>query len=432
MKKIVSLLLCGVLALGLCSAAMADGQQLEYVYGENCYVAYDPSGGSTADVLVNGYYEHNPEGLRYRVGDGEEGVISYSIFPGEWVSFPKISELGEDERPYITPHGNSQPPTNILYIRCYIDGVPHDASVGFYEMGGDRHSFVISCDRVPEKASVAVPSFSVTLNGQAVDPAAWEYPILCYKDVVYLPMCPEYNGFLGLKSDCNSYFNRLTAAVTNGEITSQTLEIIPAVSENGGALTAEIKDYNVYLSSQSPVKNTGLDYPLLTFRDMTYLPLTWEVCQTLDWELSFDGVGLVLDTTDAFRPSWSSPQSHGMNAANYSVETYVLGDDCYAGYYIMGMSTDGSEKKLIWRRKGQPEKRFGAECLAALGSNVRLGYVNDEYGEKEYYIRPWLNGSVLNTTVVGYNSETRERKSYKVQIDMENEKLLWYEPLNEE
>ena len=424
MKKIFLLIICAALMPWLCAAAEALP---EYIYGEGCYVAYDPTGGSTESVPDDSDSRRSFEkGLAVRFDGGEEHVISYGIFPGERVSFPKIGDLPEGERPRIQPPGNSRPPTNILYIRCYIDGEPYDARIAFDE---DGNCFLISCDRRPKPAAVTIPVFPVKLNGQLVEPDAGEYPILTYRDVVYIPLEDGYCRFLGLNSDCSSYLNRLTAAVTNGEIAAYTLEFAPAVSNNGGELTAEIINYDVYISSQDPVENQELNWPLITLRGMTYMPLTWDVCQTLDWELSFDPkAGLALSTVDAFRPSWSSPQSHGMLGAQFSVEKYVIGEDCYAGYFIAGMNTDGSDKRLIWRRRGQPEKRFGAECLAELGRYVRLGYALDSYNtERPSDIVPWLDGSVLNITVTV--TVVDDKKTYLAKIDMENEKLLGYEEL---
>lgn len=416
MKKFILSVICAVFIPMLCSFACAE--EPEYIYGEGCRAAYYPAGGSAAAASgPDGTLGPSKEGIAVSVDGGGDYVIGYDIFPGEWVSFPRIGDLPEADRPYIEWYGDSSPQDFVLNLRCYIDGVPHDASIMFYEFDDGAHYGLISCDRAPIPAAVSIPTFPVTLNGRAVEPAAGKYPIFVYNDVVYLPLEQGYGNFLGFKSDCSSYLNKITAAVTNGEITARELETVPADGDNSGPLTAEILDYNVYISSQEPQKNPELAWPLLTFRGMTYLPLTWDVCRTLDWELSFEpSTGLVLDTADAFRPSWSSPQSHGMNAAIYSIEKYVIGEDCYAGYFTAGMSTDGSDKKLIWRRKGQPEKRFGAQCLAELGNYVRLGYAAGPNGLAQ--VEPWLEGNVLNITA------TSGGKNYFVRIDMENEKLV--------
>lgn len=390
-------------------------QVVEYVVCDDLYVGYRPYGGLTDSS------DGNESVLTYRFKDGEEKKVNLNMFSkyGEHISFPYIDSLPEDERSYIrTPGENESPKTYTLYLRCIIDEVNYDAQIVFYK---DNTPWLVKCEKVPQTPAVTIPNFPVTLNNQTVDPGAGEYPILSYKDVVYLPMTLDYDHFLGLESDCGYYLNNLTAAVTNGEITAQTLEIAPAVSDNAGELTAEVMDYDVYLSSQSSVKNVELEYPLITFRNMTYLPLTWDVCQTLDWDLSYSPeTGFVLDTTDAFRPSWSSPQSHGMNNAAQSIETYVLDEDCYAGFYISTINTDGSEKKLIWRRKGQPEKRFGAECLAELGTGVMFSR-SGTYGPDQRPL-PFMDGNVLTVGCRAYNGTGFDY--YILHIDMENEKLL--------
>lgn len=389
-------------------------QVVEYVVCDDLYVGYRPYGGLTDSSDGDG-----ETFLTYRFRGGEEKTVSLNMFSkyGKHIRFPYIDSLPEAERPYIRmPGANEMPKTYLLYLRCIIDEVEYDAVIGFLE---DSSPWLIRCEKTPERPAVAVPSFPVTLNGQAVEPGAGEYPLLLYKDVVYLPMNREYDSFLGLSSECGYYMNELTAAVTNGEITSRKLEAAPSDTDNSGALTAEILDYAVYLSSRESVMNSELEYPLITFREMTYLPLTWDVCQTLDWDLSFSpDTGFALDTADAFRPIWSSPQSHGMNNAVWSVETYVLGEDCYAGFYISPIKTDGSEKKLIWRRKGQPEKRFGAECLAELGAGVMFSR-SGVYGPDKRTL-PYIEGNVLT---VGCKTD----KYYIVHIDMENEKLLGWE-----
>lgn len=117
--------------------------------------------------------------------------------------------------------------------------------------------------------SVTVPSFPVTLNGQAIDYAAEEYPLLFYRDITYLPLTWYGCRLLGLQTSW-SWDEGLVIA------TSQTsaYRATPATSSNAGRLTATIATGKITLNG-TVIDNLSQTYPFLLFRDVTYLPMTW-------------------------------------------------------------------------------------------------------------------------------------------------------------
>ena len=141
--------------------------------------------------------------------------------------------------------------------------------------------------------TVTLPKFKVTFNGVTVDNANRQYPLIVYNDITYFPMTYYDSRFLGLESNWNQ-ISGLTIEKTN---VTAAYRPYSGSAKNGGSYKATVPTFAIKVNGKS-VANTDQKYPLLSFRDITYFPLTWDYgVKAFGWDYSFDGKnGLVIQS----------------------------------------------------------------------------------------------------------------------------------------
>ncbi|MEW9699386.1 hypothetical protein [Paenibacillus sp. SI8] len=134
---------------------------------------------------------------------------------------------------------------------------------------------------------VQVADFPVKVNGNLINNGQSEYPFIVYKDITYAPLnwdtlqeleiSSEWSDSEGLKvyKICCATNYGIYPALEKAPY-SQTLT---AHNASNRAYTAHVADYPIELWG-SPVKNEEETYPFLEFRNVTYMPLTWEFAHT--------------------------------------------------------------------------------------------------------------------------------------------------------
>lgn len=144
--------------------------------------------------------------------------------------------------------------------------------------------------------SVTLPNFRVTLNGEVFNNDYSRYPLIVYKDITYFPMTYNDCRFLGIEStwtgDTTGLFIDSTGvtAAFNPYLTSQ---------RNGRSYTAMIPAFPISVNGKA-VDNSKEEYPIISFRDITYFPMTWKYCvDQFGWDYTFDaGSGLVITSAN--------------------------------------------------------------------------------------------------------------------------------------
>nr|WP_213586175.1 YHYH domain-containing protein [Paenibacillus sp. J2TS4] len=142
---------------------------------------------------------------------------------------------------------------------------------------------------------VSIPSFSVKINGETVEQQESLYPLLVYKDITYFPMTWNYTKALGLNMSWDSD--------TGFFIGQSEAPVEPYEPETGGRNesreehTAQYPEYNIFVNGEW-LNNGQEDYPVLTFREITYFPLTWEFAvEQFGWSVQWNEVeGLSIQT----------------------------------------------------------------------------------------------------------------------------------------
>lgn len=134
---------------------------------------------------------------------------------------------------------------------------------------------------------VSIPKFKVRFNNILIDNEHNMYPLLSYKNITYFPMTWDYSNALGLTTAWDNNIGlKIDVKNDNGEL-KQNLSVNNDLNKT---YYAKIADFNIMVNGKE-IKNSKEEYPILSFRDITYFPLTWrftvdEFTWKSNWEQS--------------------------------------------------------------------------------------------------------------------------------------------------
>lgn len=170
------------------------------------------------------------------------------------------------------------------------------------------------------RLTVTLPTFQVILNGQTVDNRNREYPLIVYKDITYFPMTWSDCRFLGLE---NAWSPEQGLSIQQSNITSPYHDYASAEANSSRNYPAELAEGAVAVNGQS-IDNASEEYPLLSFRDITYFPLTWRFAHdAFGWEYSWgesDGLSIRSanpQVKDAGLPGYAADNSFAVHKNYY-------------------------------------------------------------------------------------------------------------------
>ncbi len=192
--------------------------------------------------------------------------------------------------------------------------------------------------------------FDVVINEQKIS-AEDEYPLLFFKDVVYLPTTYSMNGFVGLRVEfypnCKIAEKKIGSIFVGlDKITTNDYVSYP-VSKNGekAAIQQNVIVVNNW-NKINDIKNSEREYPVINHKNVLYVPLTYDiVVEKLDWKLNFSREnGLEVETRIANRPILDPNHSRivGYNSVpKFYPPDYVYNETEYAAYPVT--TFDGAE-----------------------------------------------------------------------------------------
>lgn len=131
---------------------------------------------------------------------------------------------------------------------------------------------------------VRLPEFSVTINGEVIENDTRSYPLIVYKDVTYFPMTYYDARFLGIETlwDQNTGLKVNKTGILGGYRTYS------GQKKNKKTDNAVIPTFNIEINGKV-VDNTKETYPLLSYKNVTYFPMTWKwAVEEFGWKYSFD------------------------------------------------------------------------------------------------------------------------------------------------
>ena len=151
---------------------------------------------------------------------------------------------------------------------------------------------VFSSTAVLAEESVTLPAFDVTFSSEKVESEQRQFPLIVYKDITYVPMTYYDCRYLGLKTEWNDETRTLSIEQTPINCAYRDYKWEWKNSKNN---KASVCDFNIVVNGKT-IDNSKEEYPLLTFRDVTYFPLTWRFAvDEFGWEYSFDSEnGLII------------------------------------------------------------------------------------------------------------------------------------------
>lgn len=140
--------------------------------------------------------------------------------------------------------------------------------------------------------NVALPNLKVTVNGQVVNNDYSKYPFIVYKDITYFPMTFSDCRFLGVESTWKG--DKTGLFVDSTGVTAAYHPYLSSVKNKKNG-TAKIASFPIKVNGKM-IDNSKEEYPLLSFRDIAYFPMTWKYSvDEFGWDYKFDGKnGLVI------------------------------------------------------------------------------------------------------------------------------------------
>jgi len=138
----------------------------------------------------------------------------------------------------------------------------------------------------------SLPAFNIAICNSEVQPSDMKYPVFVYNDITYLPMTWTLCTSLGLSSE----FDINTGlSITTGQVKSA--EYIPTSDRNVSSSDGlDIKESNIVVRVDDQVLNQKDEYPMMSYNDVIYLPLTWDNAAALGLAYTYTAEdGLVIE-----------------------------------------------------------------------------------------------------------------------------------------
>ena len=147
------------------------------------------------------------------------------------------------------------------------------------------------------RMTATLPAFPVTINGQVIDNSSAQYPLFLYKDVTYVPMTYNLCRFLGIVTawDAETSTFSLRVSSVRGDYVPDTGHYRKSNTISISKLSCDVA-VNGILNSLRELQED--QYPIVSYNDIVYFPLTFPNMQNFGWESSWDAVnGLVINLT---------------------------------------------------------------------------------------------------------------------------------------
>ncbi|QAY66402.1 DUF5050 domain-containing protein [Paenibacillus protaetiae] len=189
---------------------------------------------------------------------------------------------------------------------------------------------------------VTLPSFAVTLNGHTVENQYREYPLLVYRGITYFPMTWYDTRMLGLEA----IWSQQSGLQINQQNVTASYAPYKSKQRNAVSYTAKVTATAVTVNGKM-INNKQESYPLLSFRNVTYFPLTWRFAHDeFGWDYN-----------------WSSTGGLRITSHNQQLQTAALPADAgqndvalYKGYYYF-VETTGVINHVYRSSALQPSKK---------------------------------------------------------------------------
>ncbi|RVU55144.1 hypothetical protein [Anaerosphaera multitolerans] len=241
---------------------------------------------------------------------------------------------------------------------------------------------MVSIKAEAKNIRVSLPKFNITINDNLINTKNAKYPLIVYKDITYFPMTYYDMRLLGVETQWKGDDQGLF--IEKSDIDGSYVPITDTL--NGNIQSATIPNFPITINGKV-IDNSKEEYPLLSFRDVTYFPLTWKYAvEEFGWEYNFDAnSGLVIRSSKG-----TSTSETVINSDNVAID---------APYYYFAEANKVYSGKI--NSKEKPKEIFSLTdkykglSLTSTGGITYLSYRPDASSAKgPYYHATLKDGEV--------------------------------------
>lgn len=132
------------------------------------------------------------------------------------------------------------------------------------------------------EVEVIIPDFTVKVNGEVINTKESQYPIISYKNITYFPMTSDYLDGIGLTL---SWSKESGIRISKGSsVVELEQKFLGATNRLNSKHKASIVSYPIMVNGRI-IDNSTEQYPILSYKNVTYFPMTWQFAVTeFGWE----------------------------------------------------------------------------------------------------------------------------------------------------
>lgn len=243
------------------------------------------------------------------------------------------------------------------------------------------HSFSRPTFAINYNVPVSLPSFQVEIDTQVRENLFSKYPLIVYNDITYFPLTFHDCNILGLSVQWTPEDGLVIDKKEGyaGEMKDQSTDI-----SNPERDYAALVPFPVRINGKQ-IDNTKEEYPVLFYRDITYIPWTWKFSQELGSIYRFDNIkGLRIRSH--FFVSAFPRDAAAFDREKYGMYTYE-GDQYYVEIDMMSMGLPWPNNMSVSKNGGQPYKLGDPDLFYGL---LLCSSCMVDYDMELRYEAPWL------------------------------------------
>ncbi len=251
---------------------------------------------------------------------------------------------------------------------------------------------------------VEIVEFPVNINSESFNTETadkmlyYDYQMFLYKDIIYFPLSYYNCNLVGLKVSLEGETLMVKNDFTAAPAMFKRERLGEAVFNR--SFVVKKVPFKVLLNG---TEYQNEDYPILFYKNITYIPLTWQVvCDVFGWEFFFDENGMVLYTSSHYYISAGDSYFEKTESYRSSMVKYGKTYYCKDGVKIIAETTSN---------------RLGPNSQNLSVTNEGVKHVIQGYTghyQKEGPLFRVENGFLYT---VHYEKNPAENKSCKISID---------------
>lgn len=192
--------------------------------------------------------------------------------------------------------------------------------------------------------SVELPTHSIYINNSYIDNNMLKYPFLTYNYITYLPLTWELSSTLGISYYYDNIYYFLYPDLPYKQLDEPLNLEFNDISNSTSYTVNKISNIKIYNNTIY----TSTEYPAFNFRDINYIPLTFEIANKLNLVTSWDdNTGLDISTNPQPKASYLlKPGEHCLTLGKYNVK--LLNGSGFLEIYDITSQTIYPKESMYW------------------------------------------------------------------------------------